>query len=380
LKTRICVITSARSDYGPLRWTMRSLKEDSSFDFKLIVTGSHLSPEYGFTYRDIEKDGFEADSKVEMLLSSDSSTAIAKSMGLCTIGLVDALERINPDCVLVLGDRYELLSICSTALVMRIPIVHISGGDVTKGAVDNEIRNAVSQMADLHFPCTAASAKRLMQMGICEDRIEIVGEPGLDNFRKLMLLNREEIATDLDLDPQRKWVLLTYHPETKIETAENMRILQDLIDIIVTETDAQVIATYANADEGGHSINDYLEMATSMRPDRLKVFKSLGQVRYLSLMKESAMVAGNSSSGIVEAPFLGVPVLNIGSRQEGRYLCKNVRSVSSKKEEMRQAIADFRKSSFKRFEPDMYYGDGYTAERITTSLKHRYGRLSQLVC
>ncbi len=373
MKAKVCVITAARSDYGPLRWTMSLLRDDPAFDFKLIVTGSHLSPEYGFTYREIEKDGFKPEFKIEMLLSSDSSIGIAKSMGLCMIGIADALEKISPDCILVLGDRYELLSICSTALVMKIPIVHISGGDVTTGAIDNEIRNAISQMADFHFPSTQASAKQLIEMGIPENKIMVVGEPGLDNFNRLSLLNREEVAKELDLDQHKKWILLTYHPETKINTAENIHILKDLIDVIIFETDAQIIATYANADEGGHTINNYLEMTASQKPNRLKVFKSLGQLKYLSLLKESAVVAGNSSSAIVEAPFLGIPVLNIGSRQNGRYLCRNVRSVSSKKDDMRDAILDFTQNNFKRFEPDMYYGDGHTAEKIVDLLKHEYG-------
>ena len=352
---------------------MSLLRDDPAFDFKLIVTGSHLSPEYGFTYREIEKDGFKPEFKIEMLLSSDSSIGIAKSMGLCMIGIADALEKISPDCILVLGDRYELLSICSTALVMKIPIVHISGGDVTTGAIDNEIRNAISQMADFHFPSTQASAKRLIEMGIPENKIMVVGEPGLDNFHKLSLLNREEVAKELDLDQYKNWILLTYHPETKINSAENINIIHDLIDVILFETDAQIIATYANADEGGHAINNYLEMTASQKPNRLKVFKSLGQLKYLSLLKESAVVAGNSSSAIVEAPFLGIPVLNIGSRQNGRYLCRNVRSVSSKKDDMRDAILDFTQNNFKRFEPDMYYGDGHTAEKIVDLLKHEYG-------
>ena len=377
MKARVCVITAARSDYGLLRWTMSSLKDDPAFDFKLIVTGSHLSPEYGFTYREIEKDGFKPDFKIEMLLSSDSSIGIAKSMGLCIIGMADALDKISPNCIVVLGDRYELLSICSTALVMKIPIVHISGGDVTTGAIDNEIRNAISQMADFHFPSTQASAKQLIEMGIPENKIMVVGEPGLDNFNRLLLLNREEVAKELDLDPHKKWILLTYHPETKISTPENINILKDLIGVIIFETDAQIIATYANADEGGHTINNYLEATASQQPNRLRVFKSLGQLKYLSLLKESAMVAGNSSSAIIEAPFLGVPVLNIGSRQNGRHLCRNVRSVSSKKEDIRQALLDFSQNDFKRFEADTYYGNGHTAEEIVAGLKWKYGNIQE---
>jgi len=271
----------------------------------------------------------------------------------------------------VLGDRYELLPVCSTALVMRIPIVHISGGDVTEGAIDNEIRNAVSQMASLHFPGTEESAKRLEKMGIARDRIVVVGEPGLDAFRKMPVLSRSDISEQLGLNISDKWILLTYHPETRKKPEENLAVLKVLVQELLEGTSAQIVATYANADEGGRMINAYLEEISNKAGTRFKVIKSLGQQMYLSLMKESAMVVGNSSSGIIEAPIIGVPVLNIGDRQKGRHLCKNIIICESSKRAIHEAIDFLVKSDFTRYKPDFYYGNGYTGERIASELKMR---------
>jgi len=372
MKAKACIITASRSEYGLLRWVMEAIQDDPSFDLQVIATGAHLSSEYGLTYREIEKDGFRIDAKVEMLVSADTATGVAKSMGLCAIGMSDALMRLAPDFIVVLGDRYELLPVCSTALVMRIPIVHISGGDVTEGAIDNEVRNAVSQMASLHFPGTEESAKRLEKMGIARDRIVVVGEPGLDAFRKLPLLSRSEISQRLGLNISDKWILLTYHPETRKKTEENLAVLRVLVQELLEGTSAQIVATYANADEGGRMINAYLEEISSKEGARFKVSKSLGQQMYLSLMKESAMIAGNSSSGIVEAPLLGISVLNIGDRQKGRHLCSNILSCSYTRQEIHEAISSLAKNGFPKHEPDYYYGDGHAGERIASELKALY--------
>ncbi len=369
MKSKACVITASRSEYGLLRWVMEAINNDSCFDLQVIATGAHLSPEYGLTYREIEKDGFEINAKVEMLVSADTATAIAKSMGLCAIGLSDALDRLAPDFIIVLGDRYELLPVCSTALLMRIPIVHISGGDITEGAIDNEIRNAVSQMATLHFPGTKESANHLEEMGIPRDRIVVVGEPGLDAFRKMPLLSRAEISEQLGLNISDKWILLTYHPETKKSPEENLEVLKILVQELLDRTDAQIIATYANADEGGRMINAYLEEVSTEAGARFKVSKSLGQQMYISLMNESALIAGNSSSGIIEAPIIGVPVLNIGNRQKGRHLCKNIVTCASSKNSIQKTIDFLAKSGFPRYEPDFYYGNGNTGELIASELE-----------
>jgi len=371
MKMKVCVFTGTRAEYGVLRWIISELKKDLDFDVQIIVSGTHLSPEYGLTYREIENDGFEIDYKVEMLLSSDSTLGVAKSMGICILGVSDALEKIHPDLLILLGDRYELLAVAATALIMRVPIVHISGGDITEGAIDNEVRNSISQMADFHFPGTEEAAKRLQQMGILKDNILVAGEPGLDNFNKLLLMSRDSIAGELGLNKNRAWIIVTYHPETKNHLEKNIEAIQFLISALLEETDAQIIATYSNADNGGRAINQYLN-ETANGNDRLIIYKSLGQMKYLSLLKESAIVAGNSSSGVIETPFLGVPTINIGSRQQGRHLCPNVYSIPSNHSEIVQAIRRIRDTGYKRVKPDFFYGDGHSAEKIAKALKAKY--------
>ena len=372
MKIRGCVVTASRSEYGLLRWIMTAIRDDPEFELLTLVTGAHLSPEYGSTFREIENDGFRIDAKVEILLASDSAVGIAKSMGLCALGVADALDRLNPDFVLVLGDRYELLPICSTALVMRIPIAHVSGGDVTEGAIDDEIRNAVSQLSSLHFPGTEEAARHLLSMGVPQGDILVAGEPGLDNFRKLLLLSRPEIARDLGLRESDAWILLTYHPETKKSPEENLSTVRSLAHALLGETKAEIVATYANADEGGRAINACLEEIAGREGGRFKVFKSLGQRKYLSLMKNSVLVAGNSSSGIVEAPMLGIPVLNVGDRQRGRHLCGNVTGCASEGDAIVETLRSLAGRGFPPSKPDMYYGDGASAERIVAALKHRF--------
>lgn len=372
MKIKGCVITASRSEYGLLRWIMAAIRDDPDFELVTLVTGAHLSPEYGSTFREIESDGFRIDAKVEILLASDSAAGIAKSMGLCALGIADALDRLKPDFILILGDRYELLPICSTALVMRIPIAHISGGDITEGAIDDEIRNAVTQLSSFHFPGTEEAARRLASMGVAQQDIIVAGEPGLDNFRKLSLLSRPEIARSLGLRESGSWILLTYHPETKKSQEENLSTVRSLMQALLAETNAEVVATYANADAGGRAINAYLEEVAGREVGRFKLFKSLGQKKYLSLMKEAALVAGNSSSGIVEAPMLGIPVLNIGDRQKGRHLCANVISCASAGDEIVETLRSLAGRGFPPSKPDMYYGDGASAERVVAALKHRF--------
>lgn len=373
---KVAVVTASRSEYGLLRWVMDEIKNDQDLDLQVIVTGSHLSPLYGSTYTEIEKDGFVIAAKVDMLLSADSSSATAKSMGLCALGIADALERLKPDLLVVLGDRYELLPICSTALVMRIPIAHISGGDVTEGAIDDEIRNAVTQMSAIHFPGTRQSGDRLVSMGIPADRVFVAGEPGLDNFKRIDLLSRTELAESLGLDSGTKWVLLTYHPETKVSLDVNLSTVKSLVEALLNFSDVQIIATYANADVGGMEINNYLEAVSAERPGKISVVKSLGQRRYLSMVKECVLIAGNSSSGIVEAPFAGVPVLNIGNRQTGRYFCENVFSVASGPESIVDAVTRVLRID-RKFAPNFYYGDGNSSRKIKEKIRDFLGNGSK---
>ncbi len=363
---KVCVITAARSEYGVLRWLIEGIAKDKALQLQLVVTGGHLSPEQGLTYKAIEEDGYYIDEKVEMFLSSDSSVGIVKSMGLCSIGISDAYRRLKPDLIVILGDRYELLSIAGAALVMGIPIAHISGGDITKGAIDNEVRNAITMISNIHFPGTEESEKRIVQMKGDKNNVFKVGEPGLDNFIRLNLLDKKTVAQTLNLDMSKKWVLVTYHSETYISIDENLRVVNTLKEIMCETTGIQFVITKANTDLGGYQINNCWNELSLIDPKRFSLFDSLGQIRYMSLMRFCSAIMGNSSSGIIEAPFLGIPVLNIGNRQEGRHMCSNIISCSSQSIVIKSA---FEAVLNKSVEVDKYWGDGHSSDKILSHIK-----------
>jgi UDP-hydrolysing UDP-N-acetyl-D-glucosamine 2-epimerase len=368
---KICVITAARSEYGLLRWIIDEIQHDDSLKLQLVVTGSHLSPEFGYTYKEIEQDGYNIDLKVEMLLSSSTKTGISKSMGLCSIGISDAIDILKPDIIVVLGDRYELLPICNVALVMGIPVAHISGGDTTEGAIDDQVRNAITMLSTLHFPGVTSSANRIMQMLDSTKNVFVVGEPGLENFKRLSLLSRESLAESLSLDIHKKWILVTQHPETKISLDDNLVLASNIVNALDVLDDVQVVVTKANADFGGFEINNYFEQVSMKNSEKYKFYSSLGQLRYLSFMNEAFCVIGNSSSGIVEAPYLAKPVINIGNRQKGRHLCNNIISVSGRNHSVIKAFETINSNNF-RFElfPDFYFGDGNTSMKVKNLLKN----------
>lgn len=368
VKRRVCVVTATRSEYGLLRWLIEHIQEDDELILQLLVTGSHLSPEHGFTCRQIEEDGYVIDERIEMLLSGYTDTGIVKSMGICSIGIADAFKRLSPDIIIVLGDRYELLPVCSAALVMNIPVGHISGGDITEGAIDDKVRNAVTMMASLHFPGVRESAERICRMIGTDKNVWESGEPGLENFIKLSLLDRKRLGDELQVEFEKKWVLLSFHPETRRTVDENLQMIGNTIEVLNQMSGIRVIMTKANSDLGGGEINAYLQEIASLLPEKYKLYSSLGQLKYLSLMKEVECLIGNSSSGIVEAPFIGTPVINIGGRQSGRYMCGNIVSVPGDKQEIRCATACFLGERV-RFAPDTYYGDGQSARKIMNHIK-----------
>lgn len=365
---KVCVITAARSEYGLLRWLLQELDVNKDIQLQLLVTGAHLSLEQGFTCNEIEADGFIIDKKIEFLLSTSTSVGIAKSMGLCAISISDAFNDLSPDMIVVLGDRYELLPICNVALVMGIPIAHISGGDITEGAIDDQIRNAVTMLSTLHFPGTHDSANRIARMIGVDKNIHVVGEPGLDNFLRYQLMDRKQLAHSLQLDINKQWVLVTFHPETKETVLNNLLMAEKIIEALRDKPGIQVVITQANADLGGVEINSYFKEVSNKDPEKFQMYSSLGQLRYLSLMKEAFIVIGNSSSGIVEAPFLGKPVINVGRRQLGRHLCRNVVTVSGFDETISDALNSL---SLKDTFSDYYYGDGMTSLRVATII-HKY--------
>lgn len=362
---KICIVTAARSEYGVLHWIIDEVNNDKDLELQLVVTGAHLSIEQGLTYKFIEQDGYSIVEKVPILLSSDDNVSIAKTMGVCSISMADTFKRLNPDLLVVLGDRYELLPIVSTALVMRIPVAHISGGDVTEGAIDDEVRNAVSMMSTLHFPGVEDSAKNLHRMLGKEKNVFAVGEPGLDSFLRMNLWDKDETAHELNLNQDNKWCLVTLHPETKLSLEENLRMAHNLFAAMCETQGIQYIITKANADTGGAAINNFWTEAIADRSE-MQLYPSLGQKRYLSFMKYADMVVGNSSSGIIEAPFMGTPVVNIGDRQKGRHICKNVICCGYGKKEISEALAKAIKAVRV---VDTYWGDGHSSQRIVTEIK-----------
>lgn len=363
---KICIITAARSEYGLLKWVVDGVFHDKELQLQLVVTGAHLSEEHGYTVQFIEEDGYPIAARVDMQLASENKTEIVRSMGHCSIGMADTLAELTPDMVVVLGDRYELLPIVSAALVMGIPVAHISGGDITEGAIDNEVRNAVSMMSSLHFPGVESSANNLKRMLGTDRNIYTAGEPGLESFFRYELMRREELAENLQLDVHKPWYLVTLHPETKISIEENEAMAENLFRLMEGMKDVQFVISKANADYGGSQINAFWEKAVAKNTDKYKLFTSLGQRRYLSFMRQAAGVLGNSSSGIVEAPFMGIPVVNIGDRQKGRHLCKNVIQCGRSYEDVLEAVNNMQS------QPkivDTYYGDGHTAEKIIMHIK-----------
>lgn len=370
---KVCIVTAARSEYGLLRWTIDGVFKNPNLELQLVVTGAHLLEEQGYTYKNIEEDGYPISAKVDMHLDASNKEGIAKSMGYCSIGMAETFSKLQPDLVVVLGDRYELIPICSVALVMKIPVAHISGGDITIGAIDNEVRNAVTMMSTLHFPGVEESAENIMRMRNSVEYIWTVGEPGLDNFRRSNLMTREELATNIGISANNKWILVTLHPETQESLEYNLEMVKNIIALTDSLQNTSVVISKANADFGGTQINAYWEDVEKKNPEKYHLYPSLGQVRYLSFMNECYAVLGNSSSGIVEAPCIGTPVINIGNRQTGRHICQNVHQVDNKLEDITAAWNDV-EASTERINDD-FYGDGYTAEKIVKHIEeYLYGR------
>ena len=367
---KICFVTAARSEYGILKWLMKDIDESDDFTLQLIVTGGHLSYDQGHTIDQIVEDGFKIDYVVDAQLDTTSTARIAEAMGRMAEGFAKAFEELKPDYLLILGDRYELLPICSTAFVMRIPIIHISGGDVTEGAIDDGIRNAVTMLAQYHFPGTKDSAENIIRMRRSDKNVWVVGEPGLDSFNRESLLSRDELADILQLDVNKRWVLMTYHAETKKSIEYNICNVKNCIDVLVNQKNLQTVITYANADFGGKQINKYIEEAAKQYSKKIKVIPSLGHFKYLSFMRYVDFVIGNSSSGIVETPFMNIPTINIGDRQKGRYQCGNIMQCEPKLESIRKAVDNIDDLKNVPHGDLKYWGDGYTSERIVETIRN----------
>ncbi|PKH98637.1 UDP-N-acetylglucosamine 2-epimerase (hydrolyzing) [Shewanella sp. 11B5] len=370
MNSKIAVFTGTRAEYGLLFWLLKDIKNDPELDLQLLVSGTHLSPEFGNTFQQIEADGFQIDEKVEMLLSSDSAVGTVKSMGLGIIGFSDALSRLNPDLLIVLGDRFEALAIAQTALIMQIPILHIHGGEITEGAFDDSIRHAITKLSYLHATSTDESRQRVIQLGESPDRVKNVGAIGLEYLNRLTLLTLEELSLTLDFKIKKPFFVVTYHAATNGEK-NAIESFSALLGAINQFPSYQVILTYPNADEGGREIIKKIEQYVQMNPLRVIAIPSLGQLRYLSLISQSSAVIGNSSSGIIEVPAYDVPTVNIGSRQKGRLAAKSVINVAPITAEIIEGITVAIARGYKEEGEVVYhpYGDGDVSKKIIKMIK-----------
>jgi UDP-hydrolysing UDP-N-acetyl-D-glucosamine 2-epimerase len=321
---KICVVTGSRAEYGLLQWIMRHLQDDPNVQLQLLATGMHLSPEYGNTWQAIAADGFTIDRKVEMLLSSDTPQAMAKSTGIGLMGMADALHDLAPDLLLVLGDRFEILAAASAAALMRIPVAHIHGGEATEGAIDDSLRHAITKFSHLHFTSTEIYRQRVIQMGEQPSHVFCFGAPGIDSIASLQLLTRDQLEESIAFKLGARFLLITFHPVTLGTAPSSGEMTELLAALSDMPEDVRFLITLPNADAGGRALAAQIREFTDRHPDRAIAFTSLGQLRYLSAMKHCLAVVGNSSSGIIEAPSLGVGVVNIGDRQKGRVQADSV--------------------------------------------------------
>lgn len=367
---KICVVTGSRAEYGLLYWLMKEVDANSDLELQLVVTGMHLAPEFGLTYKAIEADGFTIDAKVEMLLSSDTVIGVSKSTGLGVIGFADAFERLQPDVVVLLGDRFEILAAAQAAFIAGIAIAHISGGEVTTGAVDDVIRHCISKMARYHFVAAEVYRQRVIQLGEQPDTVFNVGDPGLDNIARLPLLEQKELGAAIGFDTERPYFLVTFHPMTTGNT-DALASLQNLLSVLDEYPSHGVILTKANADMGGRELNRLIDEYAKAHQDRVFAVTSLGQLRYLSAMKHCTAVIGNSSSGIVEAPAMHVPTVNIGSRQNGRLKADSIVDCADDKAAISKAVAQVLTNEFrlKVSNTVSLYGDCDASNRICATLK-----------
>ncbi len=368
---RIAVFTGTRAEYGLLYWLMKDIEASPRLTLQVIVSGMHLSPEFGETWKQIEADGFCIDAKVEMLLSSDSRVGIVKSMGLGTIGFADALERLKPDALVVLGDRFEALAIVQAAMIMRIPVLHLHGGEITEGAYDDAIRHAITKMASLHFTAAEPYRQRVIQMGEAPERVFNVGAVGLDHLFRSPPMGLDALAASLGFPLREPYFLVTYHPVT-LADEDPETSFGALLDALDAFPDHQVILTYPNADNGGRAIIPLLEACARRQPGRVLAIPSLGFRRYQGALQKAAAVIGNSSSGIIEAPAFHIPTVNIGARQAGRLAAASVLHCSADREAIRQTIQtalspDFAAVCRQAVNP---YGQGNASPRIMQILEN----------
>jgi len=370
MSRKICVVTGTRAEYGLLRWVMEGIRETQGLELQVIATGMHLSPEFGLTYQEIERDGFRIDRKVEMVLSSDTPVGLAKSMGLGLIGFGEALQQLQPDLMLVLGDRFELFSAVSAALVARIPVAHLHGGETTEGAFDEAIRHSITKMSHLHFVAMEEYRKRVIQLGESPDRVFLVGGLGVDNVKRLTLLERQELEASLGLEFGAKNLLITFHPVT-LENGTSTQQIVELFAALETLEDTHLIFTMPNADTGNRVLFNMIRQFVANHPNA-KAYTSLGQLNYLSCIKHVDGVVGNSSSGLLEVPSFGKGTINIGDRQRGRHKAESVIDCDPNRQSIGKALEYLYSEEFQKKLSCVRnpYGEGGASEKILEVLKN----------
>ena len=349
---KICIFTGGRAEYGLLKPLLTELKNNENIELQILVAGMHLSPEFGLTYQLIEQDGFVCNEKVEMLLSSDTPIATSKSMGLGMIGFSEALSRLQPDILVTLGDRYENMAVVTTAWVCRIPVAHIQGGEKTLGAIDDQFRHCITKMSRLHFVTTEEYRKRVVQLGEHPDRVFDVGALNVDALKKIEKLSKKQLEEEINFKLDGKTALVTFHPVTleKNTAGKNFQQLLDAIDAI---DDLKIIFTKTLADTDGRIINEMIDDYVAANGHKAIAFTSMGQLRYISALEYVDVVAGNSSSGVIETPSFKVPTLNIGKREEGRIMADNVICVEQDTDAIKSAFMVALSSEFKESLSDM---------------------------
>ena len=366
MKRKLCVVTGTRAEYGLLNPLLKAIEKEQCFQLQLVVTGAHLSPEFGLTYREIEQDGFTIERKVELLLSSDTPVGIAKSIGLGIIGFAEVFDQLRPDLLVLLGDRYEILAAAQAALIAKIPVAHIGGGDTTEGAFDEAIRHSITKMAHLHFVTNEESAQRVRQLGENPAQIYNVGSLGIDRILSLPRMSRAELNQSLGFSFKSRNLLVTFHPVT-LDSEPATHQLQELLKAL-DELGGEfgLIFTKPNADPESRELIRMTEEFAAAHPNAA-VYSSLGQLRYFSLIQQVDAVVGNSSSGLYEVPSFHKPTVNIGDRQKGRLLASSVFSCSPQKEKIFQTIREaLAADCTAAVNP---YGEGDSAEKILTVLK-----------
>ena len=368
-KRKICIFTGTRAEYGLLKPLIDELKIEPEIELQLIISGMHLSPEFGLTYKEIDTEGIDKIEKVEILLSSDTPIGITKAMGLGMISYGEALNRLKPDLLIGLGDRFELFAAASATLINRIPFAHIHGGEVTAGAYDEAFRHSITKMSHLHFASTEKYRKRIIQLGENPETVYNVGALGIDNVKNLKLLSKQELEKEISFKLDKPYFIVTFHPVT-LEGNSAKEQMTELLNALENFPDHKIIFTKPNADNEGRIIIKLLNEYVRAYSDRTVAFESLGNLRYLSALKYSGMMIGNSSSGILEMPYFKKPTINIGDRQKGRIFSKSIIQCEPVKQSIVNAITKGLTEDFKTkcSKIDNIYGEGNTAQKIKNIL------------